>query len=245
MARAYAHFTPEDQAGIRASWGITRNTLVDRLTEVEGWEVTPYVPNRGGKVIGTSGVSVGNGVDFGQWNADAFKSAGIPHYLVDRIDRLGLFGVKGQEALELSSKVNAEYGNLPFSDGEVALLSNVITGVVENEVRGWLKPGQYDSWNADEQTAVMSLAHVYGVPTLKEHPNASAFIRNEDWGGLYAEMRDYGDKSVGNRHVKMAEYLRPSVIRGHRDMNRNSGLYHGKEIANVALDRPLNTEGLA
>ena len=219
-------YNQADILGAQATWDVKQNDMVTGLAEVEGYEAVPYVPTytsgpRAGEVIGHSGFSIANGIDLGQWSLKELQNSGLPTYLTDRIDRMNVLGVKGQDALMKLAETKANWGNMPFTDGEVALIGNTLTGVVEKQTRAWLAPGQYDSFTERQKKVVMSLTHLYGVgrfdgsrPDDETHLIAKAAIEAEDWSALYQEMRDYGDFNNRGRHKRMAEHLKPSINAG-------------------------------
>ena len=201
--------------------GITRTPMVDALSVVEGWVPTAYIPNIGNTEMYTpdgkrapnvkSGITMGNGIDTGQWSASEFIDAGVQPYLVDKMSMYKMFEAKGEAAV--TSLGNMKYYGAGLTEGEVTHVSNVMTSYGEGKLRDKMPFGTYDSFTQPQKNVVMSLSHLYGVNAFSRHEGFQQAV-DGDWKGLYNNMQKYDGPNVDvydTRHRTMAEQLGPSM----------------------------------
>ena len=122
---AYAAGTP---LGAQMSDSLVQATMKSPMVKllgqngVEGYKENFYIPGESTKTS-KSGVTVGNGVDFGGQDEQKLRDLGIPETLLDKLKPLDLYGKKGLKAKEALD--NLSQGE-QLTSGEVALLSNVV-----------------------------------------------------------------------------------------------------------------------
>lgn len=169
------------------------------LEELEGNSLEPYVP-----LVGTSGVTIGLGIDLGQTSINDIRRFGtVDGTLLEKVRPfLGRKGDKAARMLEVFR------GKIFFTETDVenlnrGCISLLLTRLIEL-VGG--EPAWEKIANDPLRNVAYSLFHVYGYK-WKEH-NSFKQLMNGDIEGLLKNLDDYGDKSVGTRHKKAAAYLR-------------------------------------
>lgn len=75
--------------------------FVDIITGFEGTKRTGYVPkDNSGSIIGSSGVTIGKGLDLGAQDEDSLRTMGFEGGLFDKLK--AYVGYKGQDALDIA-----------------------------------------------------------------------------------------------------------------------------------------------
>lgn len=175
---------------------------------IEGWSSVPYVPMCNGRVIGFSGITVGNGFDIGQHNAADLFKAGVRKDLVEKL--LPFLGVKGMEAfyrLEKAKKI--------IEEPEVLELSTIMTDHKAKEfIKIFDERSRSIKWAElpdDIQTILYSLFHAYGYRFPYKHNTFKQVVGSKDVKEirkvLIDNLMDYGDKALDQRHKREAAYL--------------------------------------
>jgi len=184
--------------------------VADGLTEVEGYEEAPYIPiGNDGEVMGNSGITFGNGLDAGQASPADWLKMGLDPSFVNKVDKMGLFGKTKKAAVRQLVRMQTQYGNLPFSAGEVAYASNTFVDASADKISARMPAGRWDNMNASEQKVVMSLQHLYGDAFFGHNGFQQAV--DGDWNALYTNMDNYAQPMHNSRHRTMREYLIPSM----------------------------------
>jgi len=167
---------------------------------VEGFETKFYVPKGSIK----SGATIANGIDFAYQSRNKFAKLGVPDYLLDKLDKLNLYGKKGKAAINAVKQLDKQD---MLSEAEVNYLANTVT------YDGWYKledkvgKEKWDTYSENQKIVATSLYHIYNGAWFK-HSSYRQFL-DRDWKALKANMADYKDKSKGvnNRHRIMSKYL--------------------------------------
>lgn len=166
----------------------------------EGFTTKGYVPTRDGRVLGHSGVTIGSGFDLGQHDEVYLVRIEIPSRLIDRLrPYLGRTGEAARD-YELAHPLS-----LSFDD--VVLLNDRVKADKAEAVRR-----EYDSKSrvalhtipAAAQTVIVSVLFQYGSP--RPVPKFWARAASQDWHGVIAELRNFGDDYPSRRN-READYL--------------------------------------
>jgi GH24 family phage-related lysozyme (muramidase) len=190
---------------IGATTGVSDNEIptnidFDFIGEQEGYRSSMYVPkDKKGKVLDSSGPTIGTGVDIGQRSVKGLK--GLPQGLVDKLTPY--VGKKGQEASDYV-KDNA----LTLTKSEVETLNK---WAKKQETDSLIKLCERDSDIAcdsltkTQATAVASVMYQYGSKKVRT-PSFWGAATSGDWDKAEAELRDFGDK-YSSRRIREANYL--------------------------------------
>jgi len=143
-----------------------------------------------------SGPTVGIGVDFGAQTYDGLMELGVPKSTVDKIDKAGLFGIKGQEARNkvFEMEQNGLNQNL-LSRGEIAHLSNVI---IEDGVKFIIDDWGQADWDTrtnGEKIIALSFVHQYGE-TGAMRLNGMAQLKERRYDDLMNNFNDWQDQTT-------------------------------------------------
>ena len=178
------------------------NINTDFLGDLEGFTTEGIIPrDKDGSILGSSGVTVGAGVDLGQQNEEKLREAGVrpdiirkvKPYLEKRKDRAAsLLAVR---PLQLTEEEANE-----ISDAIIVRdLDSLISRFNEEGRR------KFEELTPQEQTVLASVNHQYG--NLKERtPNFWKQMTGGDVVGAIENLRDFGD-SYKTRRNKEADYL--------------------------------------
>ena len=108
--------------------------LKNILLGLEGNEYNFYVPEKDGKVMGQSGITIGKGVDLGAQDEASLKKMGIPESIVNKIASSGYLGLKGEDAVNALNK-----GTLKLSAEEVDQINSLAIPHYKKEFEAALK----------------------------------------------------------------------------------------------------------
>ena len=190
---------------IGATTGVSDNEIptnidFDFIGEQEGYRSSMYVPkDKKGKVLDSSGPTVGTGVDIGQRSVKGLK--GLPQGLVDKLTPY--VGKKGQEASEYV-KDNA----LTLTKSEVETINKwAKKQETDSLIKLWERDSDiaWDSLTKPQATAVASVMYQYGSKKVRT-PSFWEAATSGDWDKAEAELRDFGDK-YASRRIREANYL--------------------------------------
>ena len=169
------------------------------IQNLEGTKNQGYVPTQDGKVLGTSGVTIGSGYDLGQRrNADLI---GLPSDLIKKLQPY--LGVKGEDALKLN------YKDLNLSDDEVAIIDKFAKNDSLKNLNTLFKNETGESFYGipkEAQTVIASVAFQYG-DLSKKTPKFWKAVTNGKWNDAIEELENFGDK-YSTRRNKEADLLR-------------------------------------
>ena len=169
------------------------------IQNLEGTKNQGYVPTQDGKVLGTSGVTIGSGYDLGQRrNADLI---GLPSDLIKKLQPY--LGVKGEDALKLN------YKDLNLSNDEVAIIDKFAKNDSLKNLNNLFRNETGESFYSipkEAQTVVASVAFQYG-DLSKKTPKFWKAVTNGKWNDAIAELENFGDK-YNTRRNKEADLLR-------------------------------------
>jgi hypothetical protein len=174
------------------------------IETLEGFETIGYVPvDGGGKVLGKSGVTVGSGVDIGQWSEAQLRQHRVPDRILEQV-RVYL-GVRGNDAVDLLA-----HRPLNMSYEDARMLTDCIRGdILDDIVRRYDaasdRPFKYLAQQA--QTVIVSVAFQYGADLAKATPNFWRQVVARDWKAAHANLMNFGDAYRTRRRTEAA-YLK-------------------------------------
>lgn len=173
------------------------------LREVEGFETDGYVPQDDQGVIENSGVTVGSGIDLGQWKRQDLEKMGVPKSILNKLDPY--FGKKKDKAVEALSQQP-----LQLTTEEAESLTTAVKKGYSNNVKRWYNRNNTagNDWSDltdRQQTAITSVAFQYGVGS-KNTPKFNKQVLSNNWEGLVKELRNFGDR-YDTRRAKELQYL--------------------------------------
>jgi hypothetical protein len=172
------------------------------LTAAEGYETKGYIPkDKKNKIIDSSGVTVGTGVDLGSKNAAYF--AALPKTLRDKLTPyLGLKGTAAETALTNTplsvTDAEARQINAVAKRAETDLLKEQwqsATGTSFDDLPQWMA------------TPIASVLYQHGAgDPAKNIPKFWAAATSQDVPSMESELRKFGDKTPTRRKAD-ADYL--------------------------------------
>ena len=169
---------------------------------LEGFELRGYVPMRGGKPLGKSGVTVGAGIDLGQRSAISLARQGVPAPIVDQV--APYCGLRGDDAVQ----VLAEHP-LEMTREDAERLTRTIQGdAVDLLVKRYdaASDRPFKMLEQQAQTVIASVAFQYGVGLATATPMFWRQVIDRDWSAAHANLLNFGD-AYGPRRRKEAAYL--------------------------------------
>jgi len=121
-----------------------------------------YIPTLGdaGKTaVGTSGVTIGQGVDLGQHTADSLKKMGYPKELINKFKPY--FGLKKQEALNALNKNKQKDNGLILTEEEAKLATDLM---VKHKMAEYNRINKYKDFKnlKDQRLNALLIAEHYG-----------------------------------------------------------------------------------
>lgn len=176
----------------------------DVIEGFEGWRSRGYVPTAAGQVLGQSGVTIGPGVDLGQWSTDQLRRVGVPAELVDRL--APWIGVRGAPALAIA-------GNLVLAQVDVDRLARpirraILEAVADRFDRAAARTGfmAFGALPRQLQTVIASVAFQYGAALAVRTPKFWRLVTTGQVAETVAELRAFGD-AYSSRRCLEAAYL--------------------------------------
>lgn len=163
----------------------------------EGFTTDGIVPKENGKVLGQSGVTVGNGVDLGSKTVQQLKDLGVAQDVIDKLT--SYLGKKGQVADDYLK------GNpLSLTQKQAEDLSNIFLQKSANEVADRFnsesKVGKFSDLPGNTKTVLADIYHQYGNQLYKT--NFWKQVTDGDWQGAYKTLMNFGDKYRTRRELE-------------------------------------------
>ena len=197
---------------------IPSNVDMEFLAQMEGDESKIYVPTYkkgidSGKVIGSSGATIGMGFDLGSRNINDLK--GLPPSIIKKLQPY--LGLKNQEALNYVNN-----NPLIINDEEKNIINEFAKRTEIKKLRTKWKEttGElFDDLDPRAATVIASVALQHGDLT-KKAPNFWKQVTNKDWSGAYSNLLDWD--STG----------KPSQTQSRREAEANllKGLFEDKRV---------------
>jgi len=176
--------------------------------EQEGYRDKLYMP---GEVtpLSKSGITVGVGVDLGQYSEADLRRMKIPSNIIDKVKSLNILGKRGIAAKQALNRVGTE----ALKPSEINTLSNAVVQHKVNELKK-----RVPSWNRlteEQQRVALVLYYLYGNRFFRQ--KAYKQLKQGDWKGLYKNLLDFGDrtplvsKGINARLRRMATMSLPPI----------------------------------
>lgn len=166
------------------------------ISELEGTEITGYVPNAGNS---KSGASIASGFDIGQRTVNELGDA----FSTELADKLAPYAeATGEVAVALLERYPLEITEL-----ECDIINEYAHKQAVNRLKvAWPSDSIPFNCLADEcQTVIASVSFQYGS-LAKSAPNFWRQVTTGDWAGALKNLRNFGD-AYNTRRNKEADYL--------------------------------------
>lgn len=190
--------------------------LKNILLALEGNEYNFYVPEKDGKAIDKSGITIGKGFDLGAQDEARLKKMGIPESIVNKIASSGYLGLKGEDAVNALNK-----GTLKLSAEEVDEINSLTIPFYKNEFEAALKKqtgldAQKDL-TLNQRIALTSAYFNLGnglfykdveteEGTIKKPTNLRKQLTDKDWTAVTNNIATWSSKApVGLQARRIAE----------------------------------------
>jgi len=166
-----------------------------------GLQLEAYIP----KGPGHSGITVGAGIDLGQYPKAFFSTLDIPDELKDKLNPY--IGLQGQTARYY---LNSDH--LQLTQDEAEALMRAITDNFTGHLSVLYKSYSRDDWTTvpdAAQTVIASVAWQYGDVAHK-CPHFWETVCQKDWRSTITVLENFGD-AYTTRRSKEAAYLESNV----------------------------------
>ena len=169
----------------------------------EGFETKLYIPKKKGKVLGTSGVTVGMGIDLGTWG-NKLEGLGVSPEIADKLKPYA--GKKGEEA-DKFLKANP----LELSEEEAREVSQKVKSKLLDEIKTQFNKdanNDFEDLTRAQQTVVASVFFQYGMDKTREKwaKNFWKQVTEGRWGEAKKNLANFGDDFQSRRDLEL-EYL--------------------------------------
>jgi hypothetical protein len=192
-----------------ASLPTEKTTNVDWgfIREQEGFRTKLYVPtDEDGKAIEQSGVTVGSGVDLGQWNKKQFEDLGVPESTINKL--LPYFGIRKQAAIDLLALNPLELGKEEAEELTDIIKRDAVAKVAKKYNAA--SNTDFEDLHPKLQTVITSVAFQYGDLKGKA-PNFWRQITGGDFKAAYNNLRNFED-DYGPRRGREADYIKNLIV---------------------------------
>lgn len=185
------------------------------IQKQEGFETKGYVPRDStGNILGASGVTIGGGVDLGQWTPDQLIRMGVDQQVVDKLRPY--IGLKKDKAYSFLRKHPL---SLPRSETE-HITDRVKSHIADGVAKQYKKDSQID-WNTIQpefKTVITSVLFQYGTDRVGERlPKFWNAVTAGKWEKAYEELRSFGDKYQTRRNNEADMWLKGLEREGRTD----------------------------
>ena len=162
-----------------------------------GYVQRAYVPTSKGEILGHSGVTIGAGVDLGQWDAASLKAAGISDRIINQVSPA--LGKQGNEAVNIAARMR------PMSKQDVVELTDKVHNHNVEQI-GKAYGAGWEQLTRGQRTVIASVALQYGIQGIQGH-NFWTQVKEGEWDKALANLRNYQDKypSRRNREADLLE----------------------------------------
>ena len=190
-AQPKGKLTPVKEAG-SVDWGF--------IAEREGNETSVYVPTEDNKVLGTSGPTVGMGIDLGAWTSDKLREVGVSE---DLVVKLSPYSGKKKEAALSFVKANP----LALSKEETDELNSKVKSSILDGIKTQFNKEsktKFEDLSSGKQTAVASVFFQYGMNKEKSTwpKNYWRQVTTGDWKGAKANLNNFQDAYDSRRKAE-------------------------------------------
>jgi hypothetical protein len=176
----------------------------------EGLELTGYIPKNNGQIIGNSGVTVGYGVDLGQWTYQELSRIITDQAILAAVaPYLGLQDAAAETALKNRP--------LNLTQQQAETLYRATRSSLVDDVAGRFDNAQnfvdFVDLPREVQTVIADVAFQYGPNLGARTPKFWAAITAGDWNAAYRELRNFQDAHPTRRQDE-AVLLLQVMMRG-------------------------------
>jgi len=218
---------PQQQAGFMQPMDQKKNPEIARFSFAsggdidwrfisleEGTELQGDIPKDSkGNILGTSGVTIGSGLDLSKQTEDRLRKMGISEKLITRFKPyLGLVGSDAQKAIDNSPLTISESENEAMMPKVQRHYINQIRNTYEKTRQGLLESERGKSWEQltpAQRTVITSVGYQHGPNFLTKDKKPMNFIKEaaqNKWPKLLENLRDFKDKYPSRRN-REANYL--------------------------------------
>lgn len=170
------------------------------ITQNEGSTNTGYVPTKNGVPLGTSGVTVGIGVDLGSKTAAGLASWGLSQTLINQLTPyLGLTGTAAQQELASNPLTLSAADSAALSNAAIAANISSLSSAFNNAASF----ADFNQLPPNTQTAIADVAYQYGDLASKT-PNFWSQITTGDWAAALSNLNNFGDDYATRRAADAA-----------------------------------------
>lgn len=166
------------------------------ILKVEGEEFTTYIPtttdpNTGNKIpIDQSGVTIGRGLDLGQYSAKELTQIGLDPVVFQKLVQFA--GKKGMAA----QKIHQHVGKVTIDSTAMQQINDfAIKNIVSKLQTHWknAKTGvKFEDLPTEAATALVSVAYQHGASTpTTSYPTFWKHMTQQDWGQAEQELRNF------------------------------------------------------
>lgn len=171
----------------------------DFIKQLEGNKITAYIPrDSSGNIIGQSGVTIGAGIDLGNFGN------------IDQLDISNKIKAKLRQyeglRRELAEQMLKDFP-LKLTEEEVSKLNAAVIDYYTTYIKDQYELESAKKWqdlSDRQQTVITSVLYQYGTPTRV--PKFWAYVTSGNWSNVITELKDFGDKFTSRRH-REAAYL--------------------------------------
>jgi len=168
------------------------------IEELEGNVLKAYIPRHRGRIIGQSGVTIGKGLDLG--NFGDLDKLNLSYPLKEKLSPyVGLRRELAEQALEDAP--------LKLTQKETSELNKALIEHHTKAIQKWFELESQKEWkdiHSAIQTVVASVLYQYGNP--RRVPKFWTHALGQDVEAMVAELRDFGD-DFPTRRNREADYL--------------------------------------
>jgi len=166
------------------------------------------------KPLEKSGVTVGAGVDLGQWNLESLKSSGIRKETLEKLSPY--IGLRQENA-----KSKLKNRPLTLDDNDLLELNKVTDRNLNSFISDFNKDSSipFNQLPEKMQTIGASLARQYGSNLKERTPKFYKAITNQNEEAMINELRNFGDK-YDTRRNKEADYLEDIQPRSNQEIQQ-------------------------
>ena len=170
------------------------NIDFDFISEREGGCHTEgYIPQ-----AGQSGVTIGTGIDLGQWDATGLQNMGVNQELIDLFEPY--FGLTRDEAEEYLNN-----NPLTITEEQAAELDEIfMQNYFQPLIDGYNAASEvnFEDIETEAQTVIASVAYQYGTDLASATPNFWQQVTTQDWQAGVDNLRDFGDDYQTRRDIE-------------------------------------------
>ena len=209
----------------------------DKISEWEGGrKLEGYVPEKDGKAIERSGVTIATGIDLGDKNRKFFERLNVPKNIIDKL--APYFGLKGEAAKKVAT-------NLILPDNEAKQLDEIVKPYYAKSVaktyEQFSQGKKFTDLDKGQQTVLTSVGFQHGSSFVKRDKKTRMdFIKQAgsgDWNAVYNNLMNFGDM-YGPRREQEAAYLREEMAAFEGNIGRTN-IVMGGNVGKTTIESTM------